>query len=191
MNIKYINNKLKENLSNKRYEHSLLTANESKKLAKKYNVDGNKAYLAGLLHDCAKDLSKKQLQGMLENKGYNKEFLNSKTIMHAPVGAIIAQNDYDVKDKTVLDAIKYHCYARKEMTLIEKVVFVADKIEPSRKYNDIKKLRDLAYKNIDEALLYFISFTINKIKKNKGYLHYNTIEASKYYKNIIENNNNI
>ncbi len=191
MNIKYINKKLRKKLKKKRYTHSLSTANEAKKLAIKYKVDEDKAYIAGLLHDCAKQFTKKQMKTYIKSDEYCIEFINSKTLMHAPVGAIIAKKKYGIEDKDVLTAIKYHCYARPNMTVIEKIIFIADKIEITRKFKDIDYLRYLAYRNLDQTLLYCLNFTIEQIKKEEGYLYSNTINAKKYYENIIENKDNI
>ena len=191
MNIKYINKKLRKNLKKKRYTHSLSTAIEAKKLANKYKVDEEKAYIAGLLHDCAKHLTKKQMRTHIKSDEYSTEFLNSKTLMHAPVGAIIAKKKYGIEDKDILNAIKYHCYAKPNMMVIEKIIFIADKIELTRNFEDIDYLRDLAYRNLDKALLYCLNFTIEQIKKEKGFLYNNTINAKKYYENIIENKDNI
>jgi len=187
MNIKYIDKLLRENLTKDRYIHSLYTAIEAKNLAKVYNVDTKKAYIAGLLHDCAKSLNKKQMQALLKNKGFSKEFLNCKTIMHAPAGAILAKTIYKIDDSEMLSAIEYHCYAKANMTMLEKIVFVADKIEKTRKYKGVEQLREIAYRDIDKALLISLNYTINKVTSTKGFLYSKTVDAQKYYLNIIEN----
>jgi len=187
MNTKFIDKLLKENLSQERYNHSLHTAIEAEKLAKIYKIDSTKAYIAGLLHDCGKSLSKGQMQEILKDKNFSKEFLNCKTIMHAPVGAVLAKNIYKINDSEILNAIKYHCYAKANMTMLEKIVFVADKIEKTREYSGVVQLRQMAYQNIDRALLISLNYTINRVNSVKGYLYDETVNAQKYYTNIIEN----
>jgi len=187
MNIKFIDKLLKENLTKERYNHSLHTAIEAEKLAKIYKINSTKAYIAGLLHDCGKSLSKEQMQELLKDKEFSKEFLNCKTIMHAPAGELLAKSIYKINDSEILNAIKYHCYAKANMTMLEKIVFIADKIEQTREYSGVKQLRQVAYKNIDKALLISLNHTINKVNSTKGYLYDETVNAQKYYTNIIEN----
>ena len=128
---------LKENLNEERYLHTLGTAECAKQLAKKYNMDEEKAYLAGLLHDCAKCFSKDKLLDIIK-KHLNveeSEILNYKTL-HAPVSAYIAQTEFKVTDKEVLSAIRWHTLGRLDMTDFEKIVFLADKIEPNTRDKD-------------------------------------------------------
>lgn len=123
---------LKENLNEERYLHTLGTADCAKELAKKYNLDEEKAYLAGLLHDCAKCFSNEKLLDIIKkNLDVEEcEMLNYKTL-HAPVSAYIAETQFNIKDKDILSAIRWHTLGRLDMTTFEKIVFLADKIEPN------------------------------------------------------------
>ncbi|MBN2852171.1 MAG: bis(5'-nucleosyl)-tetraphosphatase (symmetrical) YqeK [Clostridia bacterium] len=187
MNMDYINKKLQEMLSEHRYQHSLGTAIEAKKLAERYHSDQDKAYLAGLLHDCAKSLSKEQMKELLNDEGYSEEFLSCKTVMHAPAGEKLAEREFEITDADILHSIRYHCYGKEDMSLLEKIIYVADKIEPSRQYNGIDELRKLAYENLDKALLVFISHSIKTLTEQNRYLYENTIRAKKYYDDMVEN----
>jgi predicted HD superfamily hydrolase involved in NAD metabolism len=121
---------LKENLNEERYEHSLGTADSAKMLAEKYGQDCEKAYIAGLLHDCAKCFSTEKLleiiDANLEIEDAEKE--NYKTL-HAPVSAFIAQIEFGVVDEEILSAIRWHTLGNPSMTTFEKIIFLADKIE--------------------------------------------------------------
>lgn len=191
MNINSIVEKLQNNLSKKRFAHSIGTADMAKELAFIYNGNQEKAYLAGLLHDCAKNLDNQQLLKILENEGYSTNFLQCTKILHAPVGAIIAKRDYNITDKGVLGAIKYHCYGKADMSLLEKIVFVADKIEINREFEDIEMLREIAKKDLDEALLNSLTFSVNNIMKKGYFLYKDTIKAKEYYEMVVEKKDNL
>ena len=123
---------LKNNLSSERYSHSIGTAECAKELAQKYCLDKEKAYIAGLLHDCAKCFSREKLLEIIHNNldVEESELQNYKTL-HAPVSAYIAEKDFGVEDKEILSAIRWHTLGKLEMSDFEKIIFLADKIEPN------------------------------------------------------------
>ena len=127
-----IKNKLKEDLSQERYLHSIGTADCASELARIYGEDEGKAYLAGLLHDCAKCFPKEKLLEMTEKYVPIEisERENYKTL-HAPVSAYVAQKDFGVTDSEILSAIRWHTLGKLDMTNFEKIIFLADKIEPN------------------------------------------------------------
>ena len=131
---------LKENLNEERYLHTLGTADCARELAKRFKLDEEKAYLAGLLHDCAKCLSKEKLLEII-NKNLEveeSEMLNYKTL-HAPVSAFIAQTEFGIKDEEILSAIRWHTLGKLDMSTFEKIVFLADKIEPNTRDKEYSK----------------------------------------------------
>ena len=123
---------LKDNLNDERYFHTIGTAQCAKELAVKYDLDCEKAYLAGLLHDCAKCFSNEKLLDIIhQNLDVEEcEMLNYKTL-HAPVSAYIAEKEFNVKDKEILSAIRWHTLGKLEMSDFDKIIFLADKIEPN------------------------------------------------------------
>ena len=123
---------LKDNLNEERYFHTLGTAQCAKELAAKYDLDCEKAYLAGLLHDCAKCFSNEKLLDIIhQNLDVEEcEMLNYKTL-HAPVSAYIAEKEFNVKDKEILSAIRWHTLGKLDMSDFDKIIFLADKIEPN------------------------------------------------------------
>ncbi len=162
---------LKENLSEERYLHSLGTAECAKELAEKYKLDAEKAYIAGLMHDCAKCFSKEKLKEIIDKNLSVEacEMLNYKTF-HAPVSAYVAEKDFGVKDEEILSAIRWHTLGKIDMTDFEKIIFLADKIEPNtrdKKYSDeIKAL--LKEKNgLNLALLRCYQETIKSLAKRE------------------------
>ncbi|MBR6722000.1 bis(5'-nucleosyl)-tetraphosphatase (symmetrical) YqeK [bacterium] len=121
---------LKENLNEERYEHSLGTADSAKMLAEIYGQDSEKAYVAGLLHDCAKCFSTEKLLEIIEaNLDIEEAEKENYKTLHAPVSAFIAQTEFGVEDEEILSAIRWHTLGNTNMTVFEKIIFLADKIE--------------------------------------------------------------
>ena len=127
LSIDEIKEKLKLCLSEERYLHSVGTMEKAMELAQEFNLDVEKAQVAGLLHDCAKCLPDLELQ-KFSNMFDDCEKISVKT-WHAPVGAFIAKNEYGVNDDEILSAIRWHTIGKKNMTDFEKIIFLADKIE--------------------------------------------------------------
>ena len=132
INEEQIKQWLKENLSEERYLHTLGTAQCAMELAQQLGLDSEKAYYAGLLHDCAKCFTNEKLLEIIKgNLEVDEcELLNYKTL-HAPVSAYIAEKEFGVSDKEILSAIRWHTLGRIDMTDFEKLIFLADKIEPN------------------------------------------------------------
>lgn len=122
---------LKGNLDEERLLHSLGCAQCAAELAEKFNLDAKKAYIAGLLHDCAKCLDEENMLQIAQGLNLDeKELLNFKVI-HAPVSAYLAKNEFGVEDEEILSAIRWHTIGRMNMSVFEKIVYLADKIEPN------------------------------------------------------------
>ena len=140
---------LKSNLTEERYQHSLGTAECAKELAKKFNEDENKAYAAGLLHDCAKCFDNEKLLDIIHKnlKVNPDELMNYKTL-HAPVSAYYARNDFGICDDEILSAIRWHTLGKTEMKKKKKIIFLADKIEANTRDKDY---REKVLKILDEA----------------------------------------
>ena len=178
-----VKEKLKKYINPKRYRHSLNVALEAVKLASIYGVDTEKAYLSGILHDCAKDVDIADQLELIEN--YNEfELMNDELafpkIVHALTGAIIAKRDFGIEDREVLSAIRYHTLGSKQMTPLDKIIFVADIIEPERQYEGVEELRRIAYENINKTIIASIDITIGYIGEQKA--QKDIIELRKYLK---------
>lgn len=160
---------LKDNLSEKRYIHSIGTAECARDLAIKFGLDSEKAYMAGLLHDCAKCFSNEKLLEIINsNLNVQKiELMNYKTL-HAPVSAYIAKNNFGVEDNEILSAIRWHTLGKIDMTDFEKIIFLADKIEPKTRDKDyLEEVRDyLKEENgLNKAMLKCYKETIKSLVK--------------------------
>lgn len=178
IDIKSLKTKLKKN-DGFRYEHSCLVKETAVKLAKKYKADTYKVKLAALLHDYARNYSNEKLIDIVNknNIDVDKWEREIPELLHSPVAAFIANDEFGIKDKEILDAIRYHTIGRPKMSKIEKIIFLADIIEPSRDFTDINYIREAADNKLDKAVLLVCDFTIKyNIEQNK-IIHPNTLLA--------------
>lgn len=171
---------LESNLSAERYSHSLGTAECAKKLAEKFGLNPEKAYVAGLLHDAAKCFSNEKLLEIIHAhlNVEESELQNYKTL-HAPVSAYIVEKDFGVTDKEILSAIRWHTLGKLDMTDFEKIVFLADKIEPNTREED-KTAEIVKYldeeNGLNKAILKCYKNTIKSLVKRDLKICYLTIE---------------
>lgn len=174
-----IRDKLRAALKKKRFEHSVGVCSEAVKLAARYGADEKKAYIAGLLHDCAKCLEPEEENAFMEKYGYEPDEMTRlcHPVLHAPLGAVVAQNEYGIDDGEILDAIRFHTVARRDMTLLDKIIYVADVIEPGRDYDGVRTLRRLAAQDIDEAYREAVRRALLHNIKKETIIHPNTLEA--------------
>lgn len=178
--------KIKKVLPEKRFNHSLEVAKEAKKLAYNYGIDEEKAFLAGILHDCAKCFNLDMIKKTCEENNYILDNVTEKQpdLAHSFLGYFVAKNEYGIEDKEILNAIKYHTTGKANMTLFEKIIYIADYIEPTRQYFDgLETARYLAYEDIDKAMFYILKNTIEFNEKKGRLIHNLSKEAYEYYKN--------
>ena len=178
-----IKEKLKELVKPRRYEHSLLVANEAKKLAKIYNESEEKEYLVGLAHDIAKNFDGKENKKWIKKYGIDEKWLSKENekLIHAEVGALVAKEYFDFDDE-MCRAIKYHTIGHETMTNFEKIIFIADKIGREELDEEMSKVKDIAYKDIDKAMLLFLTYQEKKFITKGKELH---PETKKLVKNLV------
>ncbi len=186
--IETMQEKLQSAISVKRYIHTMGVAEEAVKLAEIYGSqkDQQKARVAGLLHDCAKDYPDAMRQRFCkEYKVKTDEIMEKQTdLIHPFLGAEVAKREYQVMDEEILNAIRYHTTGRAEMSLLEKIIYIADYIEPNReKFAGLDEARRLAYLDLDLAMKYILEKTIDYVKARGRLTHPLSIEALEYYKN--------
>lgn len=181
--INIIQEKLKNTLSEKRYKHSLGVADEAVKLAKLYGADVEKAYVAGLVHDCAKEIKTEAAVKMLK-EDYNiipeESFLYVPRLLHGLLGSCIARSEFGINDEEIIDAVRYHTTGKADMSLLTGIVYIADYIEPGRSYNDVDVLRKITYKNLEEGILYSSDYTICDLVKKGIVIHPDTMYCRNY-----------
>lgn len=180
---------LKQNLNEERYIHSLGTAECAKELAGKFNFDSGKAYTAGLLHDCAKCFSNEKLLEIIQEnlEVEEAEMLNYKTL-HAPVSAHIAKEQFGVTDREILSAIRWHTLGQIDMSDFEKIIFLADKIEPNtrdKEYSAIIRSYLEEENGLNKALLKCYKETIKSLVKRDLKICLLTIEIYNKLEDLV------
>lgn len=174
--IEQIKKDLKNILSEKRYLHSIGTMKSAEELAKYYRVNVETAKIAGLIHDIAKEMTDEEKLEYIKKYNIKIDKIEQKNLglLHAKIGASIAKEKYNLS-KEIQKAIEYHTTGNPNMNLLDKIVFVADKIEETRSYPDLEVVRNLAYENINKCVVYIIEFAIKKAKERKEEPHFNSI----------------
>lgn len=157
---------VKEQLTDHRYHHTIGVMETALILARKYGGNEKKAELAAIFHDYAKFRPKEEMKQIILEQGMPSELLQyNSELWHAPVGAFLVQKEVGVQDGEILDAIRYHTSGRVEMTLLEKIIYLADYIEPGRHFPGVDEVRELAEFNLEQALIKSIQNTIMFLMK--------------------------
>lgn len=178
--IEKIKNDLKQTLSERRYIHSVGVMEMAEKLAIIYNADVETAKLAGLLHDIAKEMTEEEKLKYVEENNIEIDEVEriNTSILHGKIGADIAKKKYGVNEQ-IQKAVEYHTTTDKEMDIIAKIVYVSDKIELNRvseEYN-IEYQRNLAYKDLDETIIYIINSNLKSLIEKGKLIHPKSIET--------------
>ena len=186
--LKKLNKKVKKTLPAARYNHSVGVAFTAASMAMRYGADINCALIAGILHDCAKMHSGMELLAMCDNYGITPSDAQrtNPDLLHGIIGSCIAKDKFDIKDQDILNAIAYHTTGRAGMSLLEKIIFIADYIEPSRKIiPGLDKARELAFTDLDECIISVAEGTIRHLREKKADIDPLTQETLDFYKNNI------
>lgn len=174
---------LKEHLSKKRYTHSMNVANSAVELAKRYGADADKAYVAGLLHDVAKEIPALELAAIVSKSSLDVCDIEKKAVplFHGIAGAELVQTLFDIHDPEIISAIRYHTVACGNMPKLSQIVYLADLISADRDYKDVDKMRKLAYSNVEKAMFEALCFSIDSVLKKGGYIPHYTADAYNQY----------
>ncbi|ERT41009.1 MULTISPECIES: bis(5'-nucleosyl)-tetraphosphatase (symmetrical) YqeK [Fusobacterium] len=188
--MKYNFNELKEivksKMSLKRFTHTLGVVEMSEKLAKIYNADIEKCKVAALLHDTCKEMDMEYIKNICKNNFMNElseEDLENNEILHGFAGSYYVKTELGINDKEILNAIKYHTVGAKNMTLVEKIVYIADAIEYGRNYPSVVEIREETFKNLDKGILMEIEHKEKYLKSIGKKSHPNT---DKFKKEILK-----
>lgn len=168
---------LKQNLSSKRLEHTYAVAEEAKKLAHIYGEDCCKAELAALFHDMFRSMSGDVLNMYIRQLGLPDSLKDRPNLSHGKIAAEIMKRDFGIEDQDIINAVSFHTTGRAGMSKLEKIVFLADAIEPGRKYPTVDETRKLAYKDLDLACISSLERTVEYIRNRGEYMDPDTISA--------------
>lgn len=170
---------LGERLHEDRYYHSLCVMEEAERLAEKYGADVEKATVAGLLHDITKN-EPDAVHKMIFEKGnipLDEVSKCSRKLYHAISGAYVIEHDLGITDKDILNAVRYHTTAHENMSLLEKIIYMADFISADRTYDGVDELRKTAYTSLEDAMEVALAFSINELVEKGAMLHLDTVKA--------------
>lgn len=176
-NIEKIKNDLKNNLSQFRYEHSIRVAEAARSLAEHYNINAEKAYIAGVVHDIAKEFSNEENEKWIEKYNLPKGLLNPefKETIHADIGAVVVKELYGFDDE-ICNAVKYHTVGNISMSLFDKVIFVADIIGRKMSNPQIDEIREFAYQDINKAVKQILINQKEMLESSGKSFHPNALE---------------
>lgn len=152
----------------RRWQHTLGVMQSAIELAQRYGADPQRAELAAIVHDVAKYWPVQRQAAVIAENGLNAELLNyDSPLWHSEVGAYVAEYEYGIEDREVIDAIRYHTSGREDMTLLDKVVCLADYIEPGRDFPGVERIREKALLSLEEGLIAGFDSTV-KVLLERG-----------------------
>ncbi len=187
MSIREIKEELKKELSSSRYEHTMGVEYTAACLAMRHGCNVDKARLAGLLHDCAKGISTERKIAMCEEAGLDVRPVERENpeLLHAKLGAYLARIRYNIEDEEILSSITWHTTGKPGMNLLEKIIFIADYIEPNRdRAPHLTELRQMAFCDLDACLLAILEDMNDYLKEQDATCDPLTWETYLYYKNM-------
>ena len=182
--LKKIKKKLKNELDESRYEHTIGVMDTATCLAMRYGADLTQALVAGLLHDCAKCIPNDKKLKLCRKNGIEVTPFEEKApfLLHAKLGAWMAEHEYHVSDPAILSAIACHTTGKPDMSLLDKIVFIADYIEPGRnKAPGLPEIRRLSFTDIDQALIRILSDTLDYLASSNDPIDPATQNVLDYY----------
>lgn len=174
---------ISKRLSKNRFQHSLEVAKMARQMAEQYGEEGSRAYLTGLLHDYAKGIAGNELIKIAEENNLIMDEADRQVpdLLHAPVGALLLERDLGITDAEILQAVRCHTVGCMNMTTLDKIIYLADMIEPGRDFPGLERLRCLAGRNLDRAMLYGMETTIKYCIDCGRILHPQTIAVRNWF----------
>lgn len=176
-----INSYIEKNLSEKRIVHTYAVRDLAVDLAKHYGEDVKKAEIAALFHDMFKNIGNNAANMYVRELSLDKKYIDNINLAHSKLAAIIMKRDYNITDEDIINAVSYHTTGRAEMSLLEKIIYIADAAEPNRKYNGAQELRKLAFENLDKACLLSLLHTRDYVLNQGEYLDEDTLAAIDWF----------
>ena len=173
-------NYIEKNLSDKRRVHTYAVRDTALKLAEHYGESIEKAEIAALCHDMYRGMKDKVLNMYVRELGHPDKYMDNPNLAHGKIASIMIQREYDITDEDIINAVSFHTTGRAGMSKLEKIIYLADTIEPNREYPGVKEIRELAFIDLDKALLRSMENTIDYIEQRGFYLDKETIEARDY-----------
>lgn len=188
--IDEIRKELEKQMTPERYQHTIGVMYTGAALAMRYDADIKKTMLAGLLHDCAKTVNYPREKLLILCREQNIPISESESVkpelLHAKAGAYLANQRYGISDPEILNAIIAHTTGRPEMTLLDKIIYIADFIEPGRdEASNLPIVRNMAFVDLDACLLRILEDTLSYLKEKKDIIDPMTVKTYNYYKKLL------
>lgn len=185
VSLKKLRHAMEKTLEPKRYEHTLGVAYTAASLAMVHEADVEKALIAGMLHDCAKCMPFHKQIAVCEKHNVSLsevERTENSPLLHAKAGSTLARTEYGITDDDILNAISYHTTGRPDMSTLEKIIYIADYIEPGRKtLPNLSMVRKIAYQNLDDTMRQILNDTLEHLKEKGGSIDPMTKETYQFY----------
>ena len=191
MNTVSICEYIEKNFSEKRKIHTEGVRQTAMKLAEKFGEGSpelvEKAELAALYHDMYRGVPVDVLNYYVKHLNLDeKRYKDNANLAHGKIAAFVIQRDFDEKDQDIINAVSYHTTGRPEMSLLEKIIYIADAVEPNRSYPGVQSLRQTLEYDLDKAVLQSLTNTINYVRSEKKFLDEDTVLAKEYFEKLIK-----
>ena len=174
---------LKANLAEKRYIHILGVSDIAKNLAKLNGISEEKAEIAGLAHDVAKNLSKVKMKEIINKHNIVLSAVeeNNENLWHSIIGPIEAKDKLGIQDEEILDAIRWHTTGKEHMSVLTKIIYIADMIEPSRNFEGVEDIRKVTLEDLDKGVYCGLTRSIEFLLIKNLLIDENTMRARNYF----------
>lgn len=184
LSINEIKEYLKQNLKPSRYEHTLGVAETAKKLAVLNGIDETKAEIAGLAHDIAKNLSKEEMIQIIKENNIKLSLVeeNNLNLWHSIIAPIVAENELKIHDEEILESLRWHTTGKEDMSVLVKIIYIADMIEPGRSFEGLEEIRKATFENLDKGVYTGLTHSIKFLIDKDLLIDENTIRARNYLK---------
>ncbi len=178
---------IKDSLSEYRFHHSMCVAEKAKELAIKHGLDGDKAYLAGILHDITKEMPPEEQERLIKEDGHILTYVErgNHRVYHQMSGAAYVKNVLGITDPDIIGGIRYHTTGRDDMTDFEMIIYLADFTSADRNYPDVDIMRAKTEESLYEGMLYSLKHTITSVVNENRLLHPDTLSCYNWVINIM------
>ncbi|MGN0143971.1 MAG: bis(5'-nucleosyl)-tetraphosphatase (symmetrical) YqeK [Clostridium sp.] len=183
LSVEEIKEYLKNNLKESRYNHTLGVCETAKKLAKLNNESVEKAEIAALSHDVAKNLSREEMLKIINENNIilsnvEKENMN---LWHSIIAPVVAKDRLGICDEDILDAIRWHTTGKENMSVLAKIIYIADMIEPGRDFEGLEEIRTKTFENLDNGVYSGLTHSIQFLLSKDLLIDENTMKARNYF----------
>lgn len=184
---KEIEKYVRSHLSDKRWNHTVNVVSEAEKLCQMYGGDMEKCVTAAIFHDVVKELPNEELNALVRKFGFDEKYIDSPNLSHGKIAAALLKHEWGIDDEDIINAVSYHTTGRAGMSKTEKIVFIADAIEPTRVYNGVEAIRKATYEDLDRGCLKSLTDTVEHLKeKGVSYIDEDTIRAREWFEEQID-----